>query len=263
MFFTCRETRSRVDGYSARALNPPEQLAVRAHLNACDACRSEVAKAERISRAVRHAMTVVPPPGYMDSLPARLARQAESLPGSRWGKPARLAGLAAAAALLVFIGQAVWTGAPSDSETAHAVAPTSAGESRPTVAKASQALEPRTRQSAAKREDLMQVQLVAAEPREIAGAQVSLSPVAMAASEAPMHESWRIDQLIAAILRPRREAARSREESFGDGLYASGEEAVALARQATYDNRRSGYGGLSAFVAGSVSAIADVTLPLY
>ncbi len=263
MFYTCRETRSRVDGYSARALSPAEQLSVRAHLNTCATCCAELARAERIARAVRHAMIVVPPPGYLESLPSRLARRAEGSMGLPWRRPMRIAGLATAAALLVFIGHAVWTGPQAESTSESAVAPTSAVGPRPTVAKTSPALEPRTRQSAAKREDLMLVQLVTAEPRDIAGAQVSLSPVAMTSSEAPIPESWRIDQLIAAILRPRREAARSREASSGGGLYAGGEEAVALARQAPYDSRSSGYGGLTAFVAGSVSAIADVTLPLY
>ena len=77
MLLTCRETRTRVDAYGARALAPADQLAVRAHLNTCEACRVEVAKAERVTRVVRHSMTVVPPPGYMDSLPARLSARAE------------------------------------------------------------------------------------------------------------------------------------------------------------------------------------------
>lgn len=263
MLFTCRETVTRLDAYGAHALSAREQMGVRAHLNHCASCRAEFAKAKRLTRAVRHAMAVVPPPGYMESLPTRLAARDRSSRGSTgWVRPVRIAGLAAAALLFVALGRSLWQ-SPQVVSPRALTAPASVSTSMPTVVKAAHGLAPRTSVNAAKRDDLMKVVLVAVEPREIAGAQVALSPAPMGRSEGPTVESWRIDQLIAAILRPRREAARSVGNPLGGALYPTGAEAVALARQSTYDARNAGLGGLTAFVSGSVSVIADVTLPLY
>lgn len=265
MLFTCRETVARLDAYGANALSAREQTGVRAHLNHCPTCRAESAKAARVTRAVSHAMTVVPPIGYLESLPARLvARQGDtSVSHGVWWRHSRVAAVAAAALLVILLGRSAWQ-QPTDMRLdPRVLAPTAVSDGGPTAVTGPQDLTPRTSASAEKREDLIEIQLVAVAPRTVTAAEVALTPMVTRESKGPMLESWRIDQLITAILRPRREAARSTAEGIGGDLYPTGEEAVALARQATYDARTGGLGGLTAFVSGSVSAIADVTLPLY
>ncbi len=264
MRFTCGETRERLDAYGAGDLPPGQQMRVRAHLAGCESCRGDFADSERVTRAVRHAMTVVPPPGYLEALPTRLEarRPAVAVARPAWTRPVPAAMAAVAALALFLIGRAFWVDAPAGVGGEPTFSPVARQDVTPTVAADAHELGPRVARSVEKSGDLMAVQLVMMEPRAITPSVEPIPRVAMARSKGPMMDSSRIEQLIATILRPRRDAVRASGESFDLDLYAS-EEAVALARQAPYASRSAGYDGLAAFVSGSVSAIADVTLPLY
>jgi|SaaInl4_135m_RNA_FD_contig_101_123100_length_7010_multi_6_in_0_out_0_3 hypothetical protein len=263
MRFTCGETRERLDAFGAGDLPHGEQMRVQTHLGGCQPCRSRFADAERVTRAVRSAMTVVPPPGYLESLPTRLDARQSVAAGARpaWLRLAPV-GMAAAALVVLLLGSNLWDGTPADGDADPAFAPIARQNAQPTPAADAYDSVPRVARNVEKRGDLMPVQLVMMEPRAITPSVEPIPRVAMGRSKGPMMDSSRIEQLIATILHPRRDAARASAESFDVDLYAS-EEAVVLARQATYASTRAGYDGLAAFVSGSVSAIADVTLPLY
>ena len=265
MLISCRQARNKLDSYAAKALPSGEMFATRAHLNGCHDCRRLLDEARSLSAVVRNASVVIPPQGYLEHLPTRVLANAEAQStrdATRRGATYGLSVLGAAAmlAFALFVAPRFtsnWTTIPTDASVSMASVALPFTQ-YPTFDHPSPTVSPRVQRADRKRSDVIEVDLVFADPPEIerANEPVPTDLVAVGGTESPSSEQGRLEQLIALAPTNHRRATPVEEQA----LAYSTPDAFAWTRVWRIADRRGGDYGL-AYARDPVIRVADVTLP--
>jgi anti-sigma factor RsiW len=102
----CDAARELMDGYVAGTLRPPDREALEAHARSCAGCRADL-ESTRVARPAAAALprSIEPPHDLWPGIQQRLGRSGPIQAPRRW----RMAGLAAAAAILLMAGSSAVT----------------------------------------------------------------------------------------------------------------------------------------------------------
>src|SRR5262249_25185099 len=119
----CETMRVELPGYVSGKLNPSSIASVRAHLQACAACRDELVQIQRLDKLLEKALpTIAPSPGFASKFANRLAaegaaEEAKAARGAGWLLQPWVVGLAATAMLVFMMFGALKFSSPWSSDT--------------------------------------------------------------------------------------------------------------------------------------------------